>query len=146
VSTAPAAVEAPSFMPVAAVGLLLVVSPAAVPSSTGGAGIGNSISNTNDKAEVRAKASVAVAAPISSGGDSSSSSDGDSGGAGGGQSGESLSSDKEKDPGTVAAEEFAELAARCLGSALPEIALEVRFPVRVRCIRRVYVSAGSSFA
>lgn len=31
----------------------------------------------------------------------------------------------EKDPGTVAAEEFAEIAWRCLGSGLPEIALEV---------------------
>lgn len=32
----------------------------------------------------------------------------------------------EKDAGTIAAEEFAELARRCLGSGLPEIALEVR--------------------
>ncbi|CAM9263068.1 unnamed protein product, partial [Laminaria digitata] len=32
--------------------------------------------------------------------------------------------EQEKDAGTSAAEEFAELAARCLGSALPEIALE----------------------
>lgn len=31
-----------------------------------------------------------------------------------------------KDVGTVAAEEFAEIARRCLGSGLPEIALEVR--------------------
>lgn len=31
----------------------------------------------------------------------------------------------EKDPGTVAAEEFAEIARRCLGSGFPEIALEV---------------------
>lgn len=32
----------------------------------------------------------------------------------------------EKDAGTIAAEEFAELARRCLGSGFPEIALEVR--------------------
>lgn len=35
----------------------------------------------------------------------------------------------EKDAGTLAAEEFAELARRCLGSGLPEIALEVRSSV-----------------
>lgn len=50
----------------------------------------------------------------------------------GGGSGTNEAALVEKDPGTVAAEEFAEIAWRCLGSGLPEIALEVVFFASVR--------------